>query len=239
MKRSFPRCSALLCPAVAPFILAEINLMYSEMSHVFSGNLRANAQGTPGLIKTNTLVEVDGEPHIVQKVFQRGSTGPVQAKLMNMNTRRSVVKEWECGSTIVYLAIDSQPAFYSYFDTGDSCFVFFGQENGEEFRVESAALSAASSWLSEGDEVDLKLFDGKVFQFGFRYDVIAEVTDVQSLRSLLRTHTRAPIQKQKIRYRISLSNGEVVMGPAYIKIGDRVVVDPGTSKIIGHIKQSK
>lgn len=213
--------------------------MYSEISHVFSGNLRADAHGTPGLIKTKTLVEVDGEPHIVQKVFQSGPTGPVQAKLMNMNTRRSVVKKWECGSTIVYLAMDSQPAFYSYFDKGDSCFVFFGQESGEEFRVESAALSAASNWLSEGDEVDLKLFDGKVFEFGFRYDVIAEVTDVRSLHSLLHTHTRTPIQKQKMRYRIRLSNGEVVMGPAYIKVGDRVVVDPETSKIIEHLKQSK
>merc|ERR1712194_982596 len=134
-----------------------------------------------GLIKTNTLVQIDDEPYIVQKVFQVGPTGPVQAKLMNINSGRIFVKKWKVGSSIVYLAMESQPAIYSYFDEGDSCFVFFGEETGEEFRVDSKVLSAASTWLSEGTQVDLKLFEGNVFQFGFRGDVIAEVKRVLPL----------------------------------------------------------
>lgn len=196
----------------------------ASRSVALRAGLRAGGQDIPGLLTTKALVQVDGEPHVVQKVIQGGPTGPVQAQLMNIKTGRTVVQKWKRGSAIVYVAKESQcsqSAMYSYFDEGDSCFVFFGEETGEEFRVGSDVLSAASRWLSENDPVDLKLVDGKVFEFGFHRDVVEEVVDIRETGG---PYGRKGASNARMRKLIVLSNGEAVLAPMYFKVGDRVVI---------------
>jgi len=176
------------------------------------------------------LVLLDGEPHIVQQVLQSGPTGPVRAKLTSMNSGRTFAQSWERGSAIVYVATESQPATYSYFDEDSDSFVFYGDKDGEEFRVgNSEFLSGASKWLVEGNKVDLKLFEGKVLNLGIRGDVIAKVVDVRPTSNPRKTMPAK--NKHRIKQRVFLSNGVAVTGPNYLKVGDRVVVDPATSEI--------
>jgi len=189
------------------------------------------------LIETNALVQLDGEPHIVQEVLSSGAGGPARAKLMNINSGKLVYKTWKTGTTLEYLAKESRPATYSYFDESESCFVFF-DEAFEEFRVSSDILGGASKWLVNDVEVDLKLFDGRVIEFGFRGDVILKVMDFP--RHVRSGYGGAAFDSPRLKNnqrskRVLLSNGEVVRGPKYIQIGDRVVVDPGTCSILKRI----
>lgn len=185
------------------------------------------------------LVELDGEPHIVQEVLSKGAGGPARAKLMNTKSGKIIYRTWEAGATFEYLATESRSATYSYFDGSDSRFVFYDVESCEEFRVSSETLGDAGRWLVEGVQVDLKLFDGAVIKLGFRGDVVFEVTefantnrvgnDAAKMRYGWDTGTHKNRVKSK---RVLLSNGETVNGPKYLQIGDRVVVDPETSQIL-------
>jgi len=181
-------------------------------------------------------VQLDGEPYIVLEVRSSGAGGPAEAKLRNLLSEKIVYKTWKKGTTLEYLASESRPATYLFFDQSESCFVFYDDESFEEIRVGKENLGDTARWLTEGIEVDLNLFDGRVIELGFRGDVILEVVDIvdyykkegkdrKNARTKRAGNSVLPIM-------VLLSNGDTVQGPKYLKKGDRVVVDPETSSIL-------
>lgn len=106
------------------------------------------------------------------------------------------------------------------------------RESCEEVRVGSEIRGNARKWLVDGAQVDVKLFDCKVVEFGFRGDVVLEVADIVEHTRYFHKHGGERNKNCKNSNQVRLSNGEAVKGPGYIQIGDRVAVDPCTYSIL-------
>jgi len=239
---------------LAPLVLAQCILVLLPASRGFTGEFRASArprsiharasqESSPSSIRAGILVQLDGEPHLVQEVISSEASGPARAKLKNINTGKNMYKTWKNGTTLVHLEKESRLATYSYFDETDSRFVFYDAATVEEFRICSDILGDASRWLVDGTQVDLKLFDGRVIEFGFHGDMIMEVVAKPAGMAVYqaqdsggwRRNNKDGHKNNARAKQVLLSNGESARGPKYIQVGDRVVVDPHTGSILKRI----
>eukprot|EP00415_Alexandrium_ostenfeldii_P000177 UN0177 len=106
-------------------------------------------------------------------------------------------------------------------------------ETFEELRLHRDQVGDMTDWLTAGVEVDVKVFNGKVLSFGFRSKVIEEVV---GLKPLMPPGGRARHNGHKDSYAIAhLSNGLTRTGPPYLKVGDKVVIDPKDGTILRRV----
>eukprot|EP00415_Alexandrium_ostenfeldii_P001496 UN1496 len=196
--------------------------------------LRRSARGrAESQLCKGMLVMIDGEPFEVLSVIagdpsQRQSKSKL--KVRHVGTGAVAFRTVKTGSKIEELATVGKTATYSFFDESQQQFVFMDSETFEEVRLHRDQLGDMTDWLTAGVEVDVKLIHGKVLSFGFRSDVIEEVVGLKPWS----TPTGGTMHADHYVC-ACLSNGLTRRGPPYLKVGDRVVIDPQTGNIVKRV----
>jgi len=176
----------------------------------------------PGDIKNGIKMDIDGTPYqVVSFLSKKVGKGVAitKAKVMDLYTGAIIEKSLQSGSK--YEAIDTEwvDATYSYYDEGNSQYMFMNSETYEEIPLAASILGDSGEWLVEGNEVELESYAGTTIKFRFKGELILDIKEVVDTG-------RSDGSVQAV-----LSNGVTKQGPSYLKVGDKVLIDQDTFAI--------
>lgn len=175
----------------------------------------------PTDLKKNTVCQIDGQPYRVieysQKVMGRGGS-IVNVKLKNLITGAVIPKTFKGQEKIDRAEVSTQTVQYLYNDS--ETFYFMDPVSFEQFELPVDIVDSAASFLKEGNELSLQLFDGKVINVELPKNVYLEVTYTEDV---VKGDTTSNVLKDA-----TLETGAVVKVPSFIKTGDIISVDTAT-----------
>lgn len=175
----------------------------------------AGQVNVPGDIKNGVMFLVNDDP--VQVVsFESKKIGKGVAKtsmkVKNVLTGSQSDVAYTSGTKLDGAETEKTKATYSY-NTDDGTFVFMDSETFEEIFTDRDCLGEYADWITEGMQVELTTYLGKVIGITFMEEIIMTVADVSGGK------VRADASTQ-----ITLENGVVMTAPSYLKVGDRVQI---------------
>ena len=100
--------------------------------------------------------------------------------------------------------------------------VFMDQETYEQHNVPRETLGDAAVWMTDGFELELLQYNGRIINVDLPGSVSAVISTVES-------GARGDTASGKVTARATLENGVVLQVPTFIKEGTRVKVDPTTN----------
>ena len=175
----------------------------------------------PTDLKKNTVCQIDGQPYRVieysQKVMGRGGS-IVNVKLKNLITGALIPKTFKGQEKIDRAEVSTQTVQYLYNDS--ETFYFMDPTSFEQFELPADIVSDAASFLKEGNELSLQLFDSKVINVELPKNVYLEVTYTEDV---VKGDTTSSVLKDA-----TLETGATVKVPSFIKTGDVISVDTAT-----------
>lgn len=171
---------------------------------------------SPTDLKKNTVIQIDGKPYRVieysQKVMGRGGS-IVNVRVKNLLDGSVIPKTYKGADKIEPASVNNRKVQFLYADTE---LHFMDPENFEQFSIPLDTAETATSYLKEGDEVDLQFFDGQVINVDLPKNVYLKVTYAEDV---VRGDTTSSVQKS-----IKTETGLEVKVPAFIKEGDIISV---------------
>lgn len=175
----------------------------------------------PTDLKKNTVCQIDGQPYRVieysQKVMGRGGS-IVNVKLKNLITGAVIPKTFKGQEKIDRADVATQTVQYLYNDS--ETFYFMDPKSFEQFELPADIVDTAASFLKEGNELSLQLFDGRVINVELPKNVYLEVTYTEDV---VKGDTTSNVLKDA-----TLETGAIVKVPSFIKTGDIISVDTAT-----------
>lgn len=175
----------------------------------------------PTDLKKGVVCQIDGIPYRVveyaQKVMGRGGS-IVNVKLKNLLDGSVIPKTFKGQEKIETAEVSNKVVQYLYRD-GET-FYFMDPENFEQFELNQDIVDEAASYLKEGNELNLQLFDGRVINVELPKNLYLEVTYAEDV---VKGDTSSSVLKDA-----TLETGLVIKVPAFIKTGDIVSVDTAT-----------
>jgi len=177
----------------------------------------------PTDLKKGTVIEIDGKPFKVidynQKVMGRGGS-IVNIKVKNLIDGSVIPKTYKGQEKIAPASVVNRAAQYLYSDATD--YFFMDPESFEQFQVPRDTAEEASSYLKEGDTINLQLFGERIINVELPKNVPLAVTYAETA---VKGDTSTNIQKDA-----TLETGLVIKVPGFIKTGDTVSVDTATGE---------
>ncbi len=177
----------------------------------------------PTDLKKGTVCQIDGKPYRVveygQKVMGRGGS-IVNVKLKNLLDGSVIPKTFKGQDKIEPAEVNNKTVQYLYRD-GDA-FHFMDPETFEQFELGLDVVDTAASYLKEGDELTLQLFDGRVINVELPKNLYLEVTYAEDV---VKGDTTSSVLKDA-----TLETGLTVKVPAFIKTGDIISIDTATGE---------
>lgn len=207
--------------------------------HVFARPSSSTARGmttarfalmeVPGDIKKGLKILVDGIPCKVVQFESRNVGGKgkwtSEVRLLNMFTGQEVQKVLQGGTKYEEIATTRTEATYSYSNEGT--YFFMDAETYEEFGLGRDVLGEVVDWLTEGALVSTNAFGGKYISITLKDDIAAQIASVQEF-----SNKGPDIRAQTGGQQVTLTNGITMRTlKAYIKQGDRVLIDKNTFEI--------
>ena len=178
---------------------------------------------SPTDLKKGTVCQIDGKPYRVveygQKVMGRGGS-IVNVKLKNLLDGSVIPKTFKGQDKIEPAEVNNKTVQYLYRD-GDA-FHFMDPETFEQFELGLDVVDTAASYLKEGDELTLQLFDGRVINVELPKNLYLEVTYAEDV---VKGDTTSSVLKDA-----TLETGLTVKVPAFIKTGDIISIDTATGE---------
>ncbi len=175
----------------------------------------------PTDLKKGTVCQIDGTPYRVieygQKVMGRGGS-IVNVKLKNLLDGSVIPKTFKGQEKIETAEVSNKVVQYLYRD-GET-FYFMDPTSFEQFELNQTVVDEAVSFLKEGDELNLQLFDGRVINVELPKNLYLEVTYTEDV---VKGDTSSSVLKDA-----TLETGLVIKVPAFIKTGDVISVDTET-----------
>eukprot|EP00929_Paragymnodinium_shiwhaense_P115300 TRINITY_DN84057_c0_g1_i1.p1 TRINITY_DN84057_c0_g1~~TRINITY_DN84057_c0_g1_i1.p1 ORF type:complete len:181 (-),score=29.70 TRINITY_DN84057_c0_g1_i1:258-800(-) len=178
------------------------------------------------------ILDKDSEtPLEVLAVSGKPTSGILRVQFRDLLTGNIEWKSFERHGRFEALLTTKAVCSCLYLDEDTDQWVFMDKDSLEELRIHKRFFGAKRpSWLVEGNDVEVLLHDGKIVQFGRKPDVIETVVETPNLHSFPQGAFKAHPNKL-----LRLSNGETLYGPKYLKVGDKVELDPSTGKIIRRV----
>lgn len=177
----------------------------------------------PTDLKKGTVCQIDGKPYRVvdyaQKVMGRGGS-IVNVKLKNLVDGSVIPKTFKGQDKIERAEVSNKTVQYLYSDGTD--YHFMDPESFEQFQLGADVVDSASSYLKEGDELNLQFFGDRVINVELPKNLYLEVTYAEDV---VKGDTTSSVLKDA-----TLETGLVVKVPAFIKVGDVISVDTTTGE---------
>ena len=177
----------------------------------------------PTDLKKGVVCQIDGKPYRVieyaQKVMGRGGS-IVNVKLKNLLDGSVIPKTFKGQEKIEAAEVTNKGVQFLYRD--NDTFFFMDPETFEQFELSTDVVDQAADYLTEGSQLNLQMFDGRVINVELPKNLFLEVTYTEDV---VKGDTTSSVLKDA-----TLETGLVVKVPAFIKQGDVVSVDTSTGE---------
>lgn len=177
----------------------------------------------PTDLKKGTVCQIDSKPYRVidysQKVMGRGGS-IVNVKLKNLIDGSVIPKTFKGQDKIERAEVSNKSVQYLYSDGNE--FFFMDPETFEQFELSKDIVDSAAFYLTEGDNLNLQLFDERVINVELPKNVYLEVTYTEDV---VKGDTTSSVLKDA-----TLETGLIVKVPSFIKTGDVISVDTTTGE---------
>ena len=185
----------------------------------FQRNSALNVSVDTSDIKNGLTVEIDGEPYKVLNfsiMKQARGAAKTTIKFKNLMKGNTIENTYRSGEKFETAMIEKSPAQYTYPDENGNYF-FMDSESYEEVMVEKYLIEDVAKWITEGMEVKLIYFKGKVIEVAVPNTFVYEVVDTEpSLKgNTVNAHNKPA----------TLASGAVVTIPGFIEQGSMIKVD--------------
>ena len=183
----------------------------------------------PTDLKKGAVIQIDSQPYKVveysQKVMGRGGS-IVNVKVKNLITGAVLPKTYKGQDKIEPAEVSNQTAQFLYSDATD---VFFmNPTTFEQFQLPLDEAEDVPKYITEGGEVQLQFFDGRVInvELPTTVSLVVEYTE-----NVVKGDTTSSVQKDA-----RMETGVIVKVPAFIKTGDNLKVDTRDGSYVERVK---
>ncbi len=176
--------------------------------------------------RTGVAIVLDGSVwRVVEFLHVKPGKGSafVRTKLKNAQTGSVVERTFRAGESVPQASLDKVTMQHTYKE-GDE-FVFMDMETYEEARLTPAQIGDQVKYLSEGMEVGVLYWDGKVLNVELPNFVILEIVETDPG---VRGDTATGGTKPAI-----VTTGAQVMVPLFVTIGEKIKIDTRTDSYLG------
>ena len=185
---------------------------------------------SPTDLKKGRVISIDGKPYRVidyqQKVMGRGGS-IVNVRIKNLIDGSVLAKTYKGQEKIEPADVSNQNAQYLYSDNDKVHFM--NPETFEQFEISLENAEDVPKYMTEGSEVVLQFFDGRVIAVDLPTSVPLAVTYTEDV---VKGDTTSNVQKDA-----TVETGINVKVPAFIKNGDLIKVDTRDGSYIERVKQ--
>ena len=180
-------------------------------------------------LKKGKVFQLEGIPFRVvdysQKVMGRGGS-IVNVRIKSLLDGKVLDKTFKGNEQLENADITNQSAQYLY--TDGKALHLMNPTTFEQFEVPTEVVGDGTSYIKEGDIVNLQLFDGNPINIDLPKNVPLKVT---STESVVKGDTSTSITKDAI-----VETGIAIKVPAFIKTGDVISVDTSTGAYRERVK---
>ena len=168
--------------------------------------------------RSGVTIELDGAVwRVVEFLHVKPGKGSafVRTKLKNVQTGNVVERTFRAGETVPQANLEKRTMQHTYKD-GEQ-FVFMDMETFEEIPLNPEQIGARVKYLSEGMEVNVILWEGRVLEVELPTSVVLEVIETDPG---VKGDTATGGTKPAI-----VETGAQVMVPLFISVGERIKID--------------
>jgi elongation factor P len=150
----------------------------------------------------------------------------VQVRYRNLRTGNSFETRYSSTEVVERATVERLEVEFLYQD--DETYHFMNTENYEQFSVQGEALGDAARYMQDNIKVQLEIFDGQPISVTLPTRIELEIIETEPE---IRGATASSLSKPA-----KLSNGVTVMVPAFVKQGERIVINPNEDKYLERAK---
>lgn len=180
-------------------------------------------------LKKGTIFQIDGIPYRVveynQKVMGRGGS-IVNVRIKSLLDGKVLEKTYKGNEQLESADVSYQNVQYLYND-GQS-FFFMNGDSFEQFELSADLVGDYTSYLKEGDQLQLQFFDDRPISIEMAKNVPLRVVYTEDV---VKGDTTSSVLKDA-----ELETGLHVKVPAFIKQGDVIKVDTRTGQYLERAK---
>ena len=179
-------------------------------------------------IKLGKVLTINNEPYQVVftqhiKVARGGAV--LKTKLKNLVNGSTLEKTFSGSDTVEIADLQRKKANFLY--SQDDDFFFMDNEDFEQFQFSADIIGSAIDYLSEGQTVDVLIFNGQPVSIALPPKVVLEVS---SAPDGVKGNTSGAATKA-----IILETGLQLRSPMFIKSGDKIKVNTETGEYVERI----
>ena len=177
-------------------------------------------------IRNGLKIELDGYPYEVLN-FEHSKVGRggahIKTKLRNLMTGAVMDHTFRSGEKINKPDLMAKDMQFLYRDSDH--FIFMDMESYEQVEVDADTLKGKGGFLTDGQEVKVLTYNGKVIDLQLAPSVVMRVADTEPG---IKGDTVSGASKSA-----TLESGITISVPLFIETGDKVKVDTRTSEYLG------
>ena len=180
-------------------------------------------------IRKGNILLYNGEPHAVMD-FQHRTPGNlrafVQARLRNLKNGNSYEVRFSSTETVERAILEHHDMEFMYND-GD-LYHFMNIENYEQVALNGDSLGDAAKYMAEGMRVQISFYDGQPITVELPPTIELTVVETEpEVKGGTASNSPKPAK---------LENGVVVMVPPFVKVGERIRINPAEDKYLERAK---
>lgn len=180
-------------------------------------------------IRKNLKLKIDGAPWtVVEFLFVKPGKGTAftRTKLKNLITGQVIERNIRSGESLEPADMEIRRASLMYQDGTD--YNFMDSENYEQFPIEADILGAATQWLTDGMEVELLFYEGRVVTVDIPNHVELEITFCEPA---VKGNTATNATKAA-----TVTTGATVQVPLFVDSGETIKIDTRTGEYQGRVR---
>jgi elongation factor P len=176
--------------------------------------------------RSGVSIELDGSVwRVIEFLHVKPGKGSafVRTKLKNAQTGAALEKTFRAGEMVPQANLEKDTMQHTYKEGDD--FVFMDMETYEEARLTAAQIGDRVKYLTEGMEVSVLTWNGRVLEVELPNFVVLEITETDPG---VRGDTATGGTKPAI-----VSTGAQVMVPLFVTIGEKIKIDTRNDSYLG------
>lgn len=180
-------------------------------------------------IRKGMVILHNNEPHSVMEATHRtpgNLRAFVQVRLRNLKNGNSFDLRYSSTESIETVRLERNDMEFLYQD--DNLYHFMNSENYEQVALNEDSLGDASKYMTEGMKVQIEFFGTEPISVQLPASIELEVVETEpEIKGGTASNSPKPAK---------LSNGVVVMVPPFIKVGEKIRINPSEDKYMERVK---